>query len=229
MPDAAPSILRASRFFTDVKGPSFERLAAMAQTRRYPRGTLIFREADPCPGVFVVGSGLVRVYKLAPSGREHVLHLVSPGGNFAEVAAIAGFDCPAHAQAIEDCVCALLPAAPFSQALRDDHQLCLQLMASMAGWVKHLVGLLEDIALRDAAGRLARYLLAEAGGSDRTLRLPSLKKHLASHLNLTSETLSRTLRRMHDQDMIESRDDQTIALLDRAALEALANGSFPQI
>ncbi|MBI5532628.1 MAG: Crp/Fnr family transcriptional regulator [Deltaproteobacteria bacterium] len=229
MPDAAPSILRASRFFLGVKGASFDRLAHMAQVRRFARGAAIFREGQECPGVFVVGSGLVRVFKTAPSGREHVLHLVAPGGTFAEVAAIAGFETPANAEALEDTVCALLPAPAFAQALQDDHQLCLQLMGSMAAWVKHLVGLLEDIALRDATGRLARYLLSEAIEPQDVVRLPSLKKHLASHLNLTSETLSRTLRRMSDAGAIESRDDQSLVIKSRAALEQWARGEFPQI
>jgi CRP/FNR family transcriptional regulator, dissimilatory nitrate respiration regulator len=229
MPDAAPSILHACRFFLNVRGPSFDRLARMAQVRRFARGTMIFREGQECPGVFVVGSGLVRVFKTAPSGREHVLHLVAPGGTFAEVAAIAGFETPANAEALEDSVCVVLPAQPFAAALRDDHQLCLQLMGSMAGWVKHLVDLLEDIALRDAAGRLARYLLSQADERDQTVRLPSLKKHLASHLNLTSETLSRTLRRMCDAGAVESRDDQSLLIKDRRALDLLARGEFPQI
>lgn len=213
----------------NVRGPTFDRLARMAQVRRFSRGAMIFREGQECPGVFVVGSGLVRVFKTAPSGREHVLHLVAPGGTFAEVAAIAGFETPANAEALEDSVCALLPTQPFAEALRDDHQLCLQLMGSMAGWVKHLVDLLEDIALRDAAGRLARYLLSEADARDHTVRLPSLKKHLASHLNLTSETLSRTLRRMCDAGTLESRDDQSLVIKDRPALDLLARGEFPQI
>jgi len=229
VPDAAPSILRASRFFAGVKGPAFDRLAALAVARRFARGTTIFREGDECPGVYVVGSGMVRVFKIAPSGREHVLHLVPPGGTFAEVAAMAGFPCPANAEALEDTVCALLPAPGFSDALQQDHALCLQLMGSMASWVKHLVDLLEDIALRDAAGRLARYLLAEADTRDGSVRLPSLKKHLASHLNLTSETLSRMLRRMQDGALVEARDDQTLLILDRPALESIAQGQFPRI
>ena len=56
-----------------------------------------------------------------------------------------------------------------------------------------------------ASGRVARHLL-EADHSDgrETFTLPVMKKDLASHLNLTSETLSRTLRRLSESGLIRN-------------------------
>ena len=197
------------------------RLKGMARLMSFEKGRQIFRQGQACPGVFVVGSGLVRVYKMSPSGKEHVLHLVGPGGTFAEVAAIGGFACPAYAEAIEDTTCAVLPTGEFGKLLKEDAELARGLLIGMAGWVKHMVGMLEDIALRDAAGRVARYLLSVAKGE--RAELPSLKRHLASHLNLTSETLSRTLRKLADEGMIED-DGDVIVLTDVDRLREVAEG-----
>ena len=229
MSEQVREILAACRFFSEVRGPSLERLLGLARLRQYPKGTIIFREGQECPGVFVVGTGVVRIFKTAPSGKEHVLHLVDPGLTFAEVAAIGGFPCPAFAEATQDTTCVLLPTTPFMQALRADHELCLQLMSSMAFWVRHLVGLMEDIVLRDAAGRLARHLLEAGGAEGSTFTLPSLKKDLASHLNLTSETFSRTLRRLADAGLIEQPSPGTLRILRRADLDELAHGLYPKI
>lgn len=222
------TILAGSRFFAKVKGQSLDRLLQIAAIKDFTKHDTIFRQGDACPGVYVVGSGLVRVYKLAPSGKEHVLHLVAPGGTFAEVAAIGQFPCPAFAEALEDSRCVLLPSVHFSKALQEDHQLCLQLLGSFAGWVRHLVELVEDIALRDALGRLARYLLSTADPATNLVQLPSLKKHLASHLNLTSETLSRTLRRMMDMGLIEEHPVD-LRILDREKLADAAQGAWPEV
>src|SRR5208283_128950 len=104
-----------------------------------------------------------RVYKLAASGKEHVLHLAGPGKTFAEVAAIADFELPAAAQAVCETTCLLLPVRPFRRLMEQDHAFCLQMLTGLAFWVRHLVELLEDIVLRDAAGRLARYLVEMSG------------------------------------------------------------------
>lgn len=214
----------ASRFFTQVRGEGLEKLAKLAVLKSYDKNQTIFMQGDPCPGVFVVGSGLARVYKISASGKEHVLHIVPPGNTFAEVAAIGQFPCPANAQALEETRCVLLPSREFRMALEMDHTLCLQLLGSFAGWVRHLVDMVEDISLRDALGRVARNLLKSADAEGR-IELMSLKKHLASHLNLTSETLSRTLRRLEEAGMIGERGGYTV-ILDKKGLESCMGGEW---
>jgi CRP/FNR family transcriptional regulator, dissimilatory nitrate respiration regulator len=221
-------ILTTCSFFSQVEAASRKRLAAMAVRREFEKGDVIFRDGDPAPGVFIVERGLVRVYKLAPSGKEHVLHLAGPGMTFAEVAVLGAFPCPAFAEALEPTRCVLLPAAPFQKALAEDHRLCLEILSSMAMWVKSLVSLLEDIVLRDAIGRVAGYLVQAQLEKGAAISLPGLKKHVASHLNLTSETLSRTLRQLREDRLI-SETDAGLVLTDVAGLRRLAEGYFPRL
>jgi CRP/FNR family transcriptional regulator, dissimilatory nitrate respiration regulator len=218
----AGEILRQCRFFSQVQARGMELLESMAVIREYKKGELVFRERQECPGVFVVGSGMVRIYKTAPNGKEHVLHMVAPGQTFAEVAAIGQFACPAFAEAIAPTVCVLLPTDSFRKALEDSHGLCLEIMASLTFWVRQLVSQVEDMALRDAVGRLARYLVESPTQPDGTIALPSLKRHLASHLNLTSETFSRTLGRLIESGLVVELDGNRLELRDRDALRRLA-------
>jgi CRP/FNR family transcriptional regulator len=220
--------LAGCAFFSEVDAPTRKRLVRMAVRREYGKGEVIFRDGDPAPGVFVVANGLVRVFKLAPNGKEHVLHLAGPGMTFAEIAVLGNFPCPAFAEALEETACVLLPMEPFMRALRDDHQLSLQILSSMAMWVKSLVSLLEDIVLRDAAGRVAGYLLQAQTEQGAAISLPGLKKHIASHLNLTSETLSRTLRQLRDERLI-SETEAGLIIHDAQGLQRIAEGFFPRI
>jgi CRP/FNR family transcriptional regulator len=98
----------------------------------------------------------------------------------------------------------------------------------MGMWVKSLVSLLEDIVLRDAAGRVAGYLLQAHTDQEGTVALPGLKKHVASHLNLTSETLSRTLRQLREERLI-SETAEGLVIRDVRGLQRIAEGFFPRL
>ncbi|MBN2024744.1 MAG: Crp/Fnr family transcriptional regulator [Pirellulales bacterium] len=228
MPMNVADILHGCKLFSGLDDRAFRRLATMAVVRSYPKGKVVFRQGDPCPGAFVVGRGQVRVFTMAGGGKQHVLHLVGPGGTFAEVAAIGGFACPASVETLTATTCAVLPTDPLRRALAEDHGLCLGLLAGLTGWVRHLVGLMEDIVLRDAAGRVARLLLETEPAADGTIRLPGLKRHVASHLNLTSETFSRVLRRLADDHLVGEAPKGRLHLLDRRRLAQLAKGVSPK-
>ncbi|HWT81876.1 MAG TPA: Crp/Fnr family transcriptional regulator [Candidatus Methylomirabilis sp.] len=221
-------VIAGCSFFSRVDGKSRKRLTRMALPREFKKGEVIFREGDAPPGIFIVGEGLVRIYKLAATGKEHVLHLAGPGMTFAEVAVFGGFPCPATAEAVEDTCCVLLPAEPLGRALQEDHRLSLQILSSMAMWVRSLVSLLEGIVLRDAAGRVAGYLLQISSQQGTSIALPGLKKHIASHLNLTSETLSRTLRQLRD-DKVVAETPHGLVIEDVTRLQRIAEGFYPQL
>lgn len=223
-----PDILNQCPLFVQIDPAGFAQLVAIARIAKFRKGQVIFRQGDPCPGVYVVGQGSVRVYKVGPGGKEHVLHLATVGQSFAEVAALGNFPMPAAAEAVSATTCALLPAERFRALLEADHRLCLGLLAGMAQWVRQLVGLLEDIVMRDAAGRLARYLLDLPHEPSDHVRLPGLKRHVASHLNLTSETFSRTLRRLEEAGLVRQHGEG-FELCDRQQLERVAEGLAPRL
>jgi CRP/FNR family transcriptional regulator, dissimilatory nitrate respiration regulator len=234
MPLNIIDILHDCKLFAHVPDEGFRRLATMARICNFRKGQLIFRENEECPGVYVVGSGQIRVFKTGSGGKEHVLHIVGPGGTFAEVAAIGGFALPASAEALMKSTCVLLPFAPFRKLLDDDPATTKAMLLGLTHWVRHLVNLMEDLVLRDAAGRIARLLLeAKSIGEGATgkgiVKLPGLKRHLASHLNLTSETFSRTFRRLIDAGLIAEGKNNRVELLDTKALRRVAEGMFPTI
>jgi CRP/FNR family transcriptional regulator len=224
---SAAAVVERCRLFARLQPGARARLARCAQRRAVAAGELLFRQGEPCAGLFVVGEGLVRLYKLAPSGKEQILHLAGPGKTFGEAAVIGDFPCPAYAEAVEPSVVALVPSQEFRAFLQSDHQGCIDLLAGLAGWLHQVIDLLEDLTLRDAAGRLARQLLQLAGPQGR-VELPSMRKHLAAQLNMTPETLSRCLRRLHDDGCIRAERD-AITLVDRERLGAVVEGLYPAL
>ncbi|MGD2110903.1 MAG: Crp/Fnr family transcriptional regulator [Phycisphaerae bacterium] len=227
MSRSTAEIIGGCGLFCGLSDASMAKLTEIARLVRFKRGQLIFRDGDECPGIYIVGQGAVRVFKIAPNGKEHVLHFARPGTTFAEVAAIGRFPCPAYADATEDSVCALIPEAGFRRIVNRDHDFCKEMMTGMSRWIRGLVGLLEDLVLRDATARVARHLIeSDPTAGTAAFTLPMRKKDLASHLNLTSETLSRTLHRLVECGLIDTRD-QHIRILALDKLQDVADGLAP--
>ena len=61
------------------------------------------------------------------------------------------------------------------------------------------------------------------------MKLPGLKRHVASHLNLTSETFSRTLRRLVEAGLIAEVDNVRLRVVHPKKLRQVAEGLFPTL
>lgn len=197
------SVVRDCPLFAGLGPANIQLLASAAKVDDFAAGELIFKQGERCHGVYIVETGVVRVYCQGDEGHEHVLHLCGPGQSFAEVAVFADFDLPANAAAVEPTRCLLIPAEIIQNQIATNHDFCRQMVASMAFWTRHFTELLGDIVLRDASDRILSYLQSLPRDSTGMVDLPGPKKHIANHLNLTSETFSRTLRRLADRNQIE--------------------------
>jgi len=222
------SAIRSCTLFARLDPATLAELETLASPRRFRKGQLVLREGEHPAGIFVVVRGVLKVYQLGVNGKEHVLKLAREQDTIGEVAVMGEFPVPAFVEALEECECLLIPAMPFRALLDSDARISRLILAGIAMRVRHMIGMIEDIVLRDATARVARYLLSqsEADGEE-AVRLPGLKKHVASHLNLTSETFSRTLRRLTEAGMIAETAGSTLQVVDRAALRMAAASAYP--
>ena len=90
----------------------------------------------------------------------------------------------------------------------------------MSAHLRVRVGMLDDLTLKDVETRLLNWLVKQArtatGG---VIRLPGTKRVLAAELGTSSETLSRTLARLRDQQSL-AIGARTITVLKPAVLLA---------
>jgi CRP/FNR family transcriptional regulator, dissimilatory nitrate respiration regulator len=199
-------------------------LAGIAEIRTYARGQDIFFAGDPGQGFFSVVSGKVRIYQTSLSGKEHILHVFGPGEVFAEVAVFAGGAYPANAQAMEDGDYLFFPRERFRRLLAEDPDLALNMLGLLSLRLRQFVKKLEDLSLREVPARLAAHLLLLGAESrKRRLSLDLPKGQLAAYLGTIPETLSRVLRRLADDGLIDVSGN-SVEILDPTRLEVLASG-----
>jgi len=205
--------------FGDLSNEERARLAEGCQLRRFARGEMVFRSGDPCEAFFVVVVGQVKLFMLSPSGQEKVIEIVGPGQSFAEAMVFLDIPCLVNVQALADSLLLSVSKQVVFKEIEQDHRFSLRMLAGMS---RRLHGLVHDVqayALSSGMQRLIGYLLREVeqdGESNKgpvTISLPVSKATIASRLSLTPEYLSKVLRELETQGLIQV-DKRSIHLLD---------------
>jgi CRP-like cAMP-binding protein len=190
-----------------------------------PRGTTFLARGALLPGIFALVYGSAKLALRAPHNEERVLRLVSNGQTFGESAAILGRESSYDAIALAESKLVVIPAAQVLSLLERDSRFARQLVTALAETKLGLLSELESSALRRGSQRLARYLdsLAEPAPVPGRFvaRLPASKTLIASRLDMKKETLSRLLRSLAEQGVIEVRQRE-ITILDRKRLAQMA-------
>jgi CRP/FNR family transcriptional regulator len=86
--------------FNGLPDDHLESLSMITKENIYKKGENIFTENEQATGLYAVGSGRVKIYKLSPDGREQILHIFGPGEVFGEVPVFSGKRFPASADAM---------------------------------------------------------------------------------------------------------------------------------
>jgi len=197
-------------------------LAAAAVHHAYTQGQMIFLEAEPNQGLYLVEQGTVKICRYAADGREHILHLVHPGDTFNDVAALDGGPNPACATAFNDVTLWRIPRAELRRVAAQHPELAWALIESIAQRARYLVNVVQDLAMRNVKGRLARLLLEEARSAERgTPPVALTQEEMASRLGTVREVVGRALRSLAAENVI-AMEKQRIVIVDRRRLEQAA-------
>lgn len=214
-------ILKHSPFFAGLSELDLDALMEIARIREHARGELLFSDGEEATGFFLVLDGKVKVYKLSPDGKERILHIIHPGGTFAEAAIFGDGLYPAYAEPLQTSMLLFLPKDGFVNLLMNNGRVAINMIAGLSRFLRQFANQIEDLTFKDVPSRLARYLMGLSQGSRQTVVLPISKSQLASNLGTVSETLSRTLRKLSEDDLIRV-SGKKVEILDFGRLEDLA-------
>jgi len=217
---AVTSTLRCCQLFGGLSPADLEAIAAVAVLRTLARGEYLFRQGDASEGFYVVQRGAVNVHRVSPAGKEQVIHVFRMGESLAEAALASPSGYPADARAVEASTVLLIPKQPILALLGRRPDLALRMLGSMSQHLRVLVGMLDDLTLKDVETRLVNWLLKQAKGRAGLVPLAGTKRVLAAELGTSSETLSRTFASLRDRGLITVAA-RAVTLRDPAGLAAI--------
>lgn len=197
----------------------------------FEAGATIFSPSPKPEFVFILESGLARIYRVGHGGNELTLGYIHPGEVFGELTA---FDDEApresYAEATEACRVLRVTRGEFIKVLRSQPSMIFAVAAQVEGRFKRIEARVEDLVFRSARSRLARILIQLADDFGRELEasgailIDARLTHadLATLVGSTRPTVSIALGELEDAGVV-ARNRGTFTILKPDALRAVAD------
>lgn len=212
-------IIRQSHLFSGLPQQQVEDIVAISYEKSCGRGENVFFEGDDGNGFYLVATGKVKIYKMSPAGKEHILHIFGPGEPFGEVPVFHGQPFPASAECLEKSKMLFFPRGNFVELVHKNPSIALNMLAVLSMRLRRFTSQIENLSLKEVPARLADYLLylQEEQDGREVVELEISKGQLASLLGTIPETLSRIFAKMSEEGLI-TVDGRKIRIKDRDSL-----------
>jgi len=188
---------------------------------RFSRNAEIYAEGDEADCWYKVVSGTVRVCKLLADGRRHIAEFCFSGDCFGLDSTSAR---PCSAEAVDDVIVMRFQRRIAERLIDQNPAVARLLRESVLRDLATAHGRTLLLGRMTAPERVAAFLVEMFERRDRTkaLDLPMPRNDVADYLGLTIETVCRTLSAFKREGVIAIPNPHRIELLDRDALEAIA-------
>jgi len=204
-----------------------QRLAAVAGTRAYEKGAVIFNERDPSEQLYTVNEGRVKIVKTTARGTDVILEIFGPGDPLGAVAVYESRAYPAAAVALEPTTCLVVPRQAFFALLERYPTLVRGLLTGLTHRLVELTNRLAELSTGRVEARLARFFLKLARdiGQRRTdgifVPLVLSRQEIADMIGTTIETSIRIMSRWGKERLVRT-DKDGFLVIDQGALETIA-------
>jgi CRP/FNR family transcriptional regulator len=209
-------LLKKSLLFSGLNAADLSELATITMRRKFKKGESLFSAGEDANGFYLLVSGSIKLCRISPDGREKVLHFVQPGETFAEAAFFGDGKYPAEARALDSGEALYLPKTGFMELMSRNPNFTLNLVVSLSLMLRQFARQIEELSFADVTSRLASFLIRRVDEKSTSyagityIDLGVKKGELASRLGTASETISRTLRKLKDEGIIEVQGSKVI-------------------
>jgi CRP-like cAMP-binding protein len=199
-----------SRKHTQTEAAScFDELVAAARRARsrlramtLEKGECLLRQGDPPPGLFLLRSGLGRVYTSSANGREILHAFVGPGEVIGEIEYFAGGPLSCTVEAARSTEAWFLSSSAVDALLANEPRLAIALATTMARRYHRDVARSSERVAYPVADNVLRICLARMRDhGDSRIELP--KHDLAEYLGTSGRHLNRVLKSLAARGAIE--------------------------
>lgn len=226
-PGCANCPVLKSSLFRELSTDQIQTMGCVFRPARYRRNQILFFEGGSAQHLFALHSGLVKMVKGLDNGKQRITGVLFPGELFG-LEALARASYPLTAVVLRDCEICAAPREDFATYMRSNPDIAIGMVRFMVGELERVRTQVTDMSFKDARMKLATFLLTlittdtSATDGNLNLTLPLSRQEISEVLELSPETISRTLSAFRREQLLTARG-RRLVIQSRTGLEAVAH------
>ena len=202
-------VLKTS-LFTSLSSEQVGELGCVFRPARYRKNQILFFEGGIAQHLFALHAGLVKLVKSLENGKDRITGVLFPGQLFG-LEALSEPTYPLTAVTLRDCEICAASRDEVVVFLKSNPEIALGMVRFLVTEIGRVRSQVTDMSFKDAKMKVATFLLSlvatdlipHEGAA--TLTLPLSRQEISEVLELSPETISRTLAAFRREQLVTAR------------------------
>lgn len=191
------------------------------QLKKYPKDYLVVTMGDPVTHLYILQKGSVTGEMMDYSGKTlRIEDIEAPRPLAAAFLFGNGNKFPVSVTTNTETEIVSIPVSGFLRLMQMEQQVLLNFLNNISSRTQFLSHKLHFLSFRSIKGKMAHYLLQEAGTWKQSVELTQTQQQLADLFGVTRPSLARVMGELQKEGIIRT-DRKTVHLLDREKLNQL--------
>ena len=212
--------IKSLDFFENLSDNQIDILSNFSFISKYEKDSILFYETDLKTNLLFLVSGLIKIYKYDKFDNEIFLYHIYSNSLISELSNINTNEifCFSNASFIEDSVVLSIDFLKLQEHFFNNNILVKELMNSLLKKTNQLQSLVNRELVFDATAKVAYMLVSDLNMFNKLKR-----QDVSFMLHIQPETLSRVLKKLSRDNIIEIENQQVI-IKDEIALNSIFKG-----
>ncbi len=212
--------IRSLDFFENLSDEQIDVLSNFSFILKYEKDSILFYETDLKTNLLFLVSGLIKIYKYDKFDNEIFLYHIYSNSLISELSNLNTNEifCFSNASFIEDSVVLSIDFLKLQEHFLNNNLLVKELMNSLLKKTNQLQSLVNRELVFDATAKVAYMLVSDLNMFNKLKR-----QDVSFMLHIQPETLSRVLKKLSRDNIIEIENQQVI-IKDEIALNSIFKG-----
>jgi len=204
--------LQKFELFNGLTVTELGEIKSIMQETTYSKNEILFFEGAAANNLYIILTGLVKVFKTDEEGREKTLSLLSNKDFFGEMALLDEGARSASVQAIEETTVFKIARNKFKQLIANHPEISLKIIAALSQRLRNYNQQIKNLTFKQVKGRLLDTLqrLADKHGVKREegilIKNKITHQELANLVGTTRATITKLLGELVDKDRLLIKD-----------------------